>query len=279
MLKALIVSLVGAALCMWIAFCLLFWQGSWQLLYHPSSAVTHTPANAGDGFDDVAFATSEQGRPRLKGWWIPADANASLSGLTVLYLHGEKGNVGDAVDDLAALHALGVNMLAFDYRGYGQSEFARPSETHWRQDAEWALSYLTGVRHIAAKSIVLDGEGLGADLALEMAAAHPELAGVVVRDPVPDASNAIFNDARAKLVPARLLVRDRWEISAPAAALRVPSLWIEKAAASTHAEDSAYGNVKAAKMRAWIYGSSVEAASQTRQATSRWLGDLTEESK
>jgi len=31
-------ALVAAALCSWGTLCLLFWQGSWQLLYHPSRA-------------------------------------------------------------------------------------------------------------------------------------------------------------------------------------------------------------------------------------------------
>ena len=84
------------------------------------------------------------------------------------------------VDALARLHAVGVNVLAFDYRGYGQSAFVRPSEADLRQDAEWAFQYLSETRHIDRGAIVLDGEGLGANLALEVASAHPELAGVVL---------------------------------------------------------------------------------------------------
>ena len=140
----------------------------------------------------------------------------------MLYLHGQDGNLGDTVDALAQLHAAGVNVLAFDYRGYGQSQFVRPSEAHWRQDAEWAIQYLTETRHIDPGAIVLDGEGLGANLALEEAAAHPELAGVIVESPLEDPMSAIFNDARARLVPARLLVRDRYDLNAAAADVRVP---------------------------------------------------------
>ena len=63
----------------------------------------------------------------------------------------------------------GLNVFAFDYRGYGQSHFAHPSETRWREDAESALSYLTGTRHIPANAIILVGKDLGANLALEVA--------------------------------------------------------------------------------------------------------------
>ena len=224
LLGAVALTVASAALCAWGALCLLLWQGSWQLLYHPAGAVARTPASAGLAFDPAGFAATDAGMPRLAGWWIPAAPGAPFSRFTVLYLHGQDGNISDSVDALARLHRVGVNVLAFDYRGYGQSEFARPSEAHWRQDAEWALEYLTETRHIDRGAIVLDGEGLGANLALEVAAAHPELAGVVLDSPLENPMAAIFSDARARLVPAHLLVRDRYDILAPARALRIPSL-------------------------------------------------------
>ena len=220
------IAILAAGLCAWGVLCLLFWQGSWQLLYHPVSAITRTPASVGIAFDPVAFATTDSGESRLKGWWIPATADAPFSRLTVLYLHGQDGNLSGTVDTLAQLHAAGVNVLAFDYRGYGQSRFEHPSEARLREDAEWALAYLIGTRHVAASSIVVEGRSLGANLALEVAAAHPELAGVVLEEPLIDPAGAIFNDPRSRMVPAHALVSDRYELNAPATSLRIPSLWI-----------------------------------------------------
>jgi hypothetical protein len=217
-------TIAAAAVCGWCALCLLFWQGSWQLLYHPAAAVSRTPASAGLTYDPVEFDPSPEGASQLKGWWVPAAPGAAFGRYTVLLLHGQTGNIGDQVDALAQLHAVGVNAMAFDYRGYGQSQFARPSEEHWQQDAESALAYLTATRHVDAGAIIPDGEGLGANLALEVAAAHPELAGVILESPLESPMNAIFDDARAKMVPARLLVRDRYDTSAPARALRIRSL-------------------------------------------------------
>ena len=148
LVSAVALTIGAAALCGWCALCLLFWQGSWQLLYHPAAAVERTPAGVGLAFDPVGIASTDAGEPLLRGWWIPAAPGAASSRFTVLFLHGQNGNLGDTVDALARLHAVGVNVLVFDYRGYGQSQFARPSEAHWRQDAEWALEYLEGTRHI-----------------------------------------------------------------------------------------------------------------------------------
>jgi pimeloyl-ACP methyl ester carboxylesterase len=274
LLAAVSIALLGAALCAWGALCLLFWQGSWQLLYHPTSAVTRTPAAVGLAFDTVAFASTESGEPRLKGWWITAAPDARF---TVLYLHGQDGNLGDSLDALAALHALGLNVFAFDYRGYGQSQFQRPSEALWREDAEWALQYLTETRHIAAGTIILGGKNLGANLALELAAAHPELAGVVLESPLDTPMNAVFNDPRARLVPAHLLVRDRFDTDQAAAALKISSLWFEATIPPGQIglpdNPPAFRKVAPPKVLVWL-NSTRDSTKDTANALARWLDDL-----
>jgi uncharacterized protein len=222
LVSAISIAIGAAIVCTWLAICLMFWQGSWQLLYHPAAPVTRTPANIGLAFDNVEFAPDEDGTPQLKGWWIPGPPDARY---TAIFLHDAKGNLGDTLNDLRHLRSVGLNVLAFDYRGYGQSKFVHPSERHWREDAEAAIEYLTETRHIPSASLIVAGSGLGANLALEVAARHPELAGVVLDEPVTSPADAIFGDPRATLVPAHALVRDRWDGAAPARDLRIPSLW------------------------------------------------------
>ncbi len=267
---------VGAAgLWAWITLCLFFRQTSWQLLYHPSHKITETPANAGLAFNPVGFAATDTGAPQLRGWWIPAASGAPLSRYTVLYLHGRNGDLSDTVPALAAIHAAGVNLLAFDYRGYGQSEYARPTEAHWREDAQAALGYLTGMRHIASRAIVLDGAGLGANLALEVAAAHPELAGVVLDEPLASPLKAVFSDPRAQLVPARLLVRDRYRLKVPATKLRIPSLWLLAAQPSAHAPGPiAQAYAAATAPRKLVQLTATPAQQDSTQALATWLNSL-----
>jgi uncharacterized protein len=256
LVSALLCVIAAAGICAWAVLCLLFWQGSWQLLYHPATAIARTPSNAGVAFEPVAFGVNDEGLPSLKGWWIPAAPDAAQSRYTVLFFHSANGDLSDAIDSLARLQDVGVNVLAFDYRGYGQSQFVRPSETHWRQDAASALQYLTATRHIDAGSIVLDGEGLGANLALEVAAAHPELAGVVVESPIASPMDAVFHDARAQLVPARLLMRDRYNLAPAAKESRLPVLWFEWNAQNGRAwfndDPAAYQAITSRKTIVWL---------------------------
>ncbi len=257
LLLAITGALAAAALCVWGVLCLLYWQGSWQLLYHPSAVIARTPASAGLAFDAIGFATTPSGIARLSGWWIPAAPDAPESRYTVLYLHDRDGNLSNTVDALGQLHAAGVNVFAFDYRGYGQSLFAHPSEKRWLEDAGSAFAYLTATRHIDPHFLVVDGRGLGADLALEFAAAHPDLAGVVADSPLEDGARALLDDARARIVPAHLLARDRWDLTASAETLRIPSLWFLPFPARTQngapsENPPFFDKVTAPKMFVWL---------------------------
>jgi pimeloyl-ACP methyl ester carboxylesterase len=266
LLSAAGIVLLAAMAFAWMALCLLYWQGSWQLMYHPKAAITQTPASVGLTYDPIRFAAEETGTPQLTGWWIPSpDARC-----TALYLHGADGNLGDAVGDLAALHREGLAVFAFDYRGYGQSQPARPSEKQLRQDAEWALSWLTQTRHVESKNIVIYGSALGANLAAELAAQHRELAGVILDEPRMDAMAPVFTDSRSRLVPAHWLVADRYDLASPAAALRIPSLWLMPGgSANPHAFDS----VGSSHTAVWLRSPS-SSDPQFGETLHRWLDDL-----
>jgi hypothetical protein len=104
-----------------------------------------------------------------------------------------------------------------------------------------------------------------------VAATHPELAGVVAESHAADPVNAIFGDPRARLVPARLLVRDRYDLDAAAGALRVPSLWFERPMQDEESE--AYAKVAAQKMIVWV-NPSADANKQFEEVVSRWLDEM-----
>jgi hypothetical protein len=97
----------------------------------------------------------------------------------------------------------------------------------------------------------------------------------VVEAPLDAPMNAIFDDPRAHLVPAHLLVRDRFSMTAPAAALRIPSLWVLlNSPAGQAGTELAFQRVAAAKMRVSLPTSS-DGRKDFVNALTRWLDDLT----
>ncbi len=226
LLWALGITLAAAALCGYATFCLLFYQGQWQLILHPSRTIAATPASHGLQFDDIRFDYTETGSPRLDGWWIPAETDARWSAGTILYLHGGSGSLSDCVDDLATLHSLGINIFAFDYRGFGKSAGATPREQRMTEDADAAWTYLTETRHIPAKSIVVYGVGVAASLAADLAAKHPP-AGLILDGPSESARKIIGADARSHIVPG-FLITEHFDPTEPLQTLAVPKLFLDR---------------------------------------------------
>lgn len=237
LLKALGLTVLAAVICAWLALCLLYYQGSWQLVLRPSRTIDRTPAGLGIRFDEVRFDASQTGQPRLTGWWIPAAGSSEdtpgqtsprYGGDTILYLHGGTGSLSAAVPTLALLHAAGINVFALDYRGYGKSDpSSHPNSESMTADSTAALTYLEATRHISGDRIVPYGSGLAGSLAVAIAKRHAELPAVIVDNPDPDPTQTAIAAHPSRLVPIRLLYHEHFDIAGPLNSLSTPKLLIE----------------------------------------------------
>ena len=97
---------------------------------------------------------------------------------TVLFCHGNAGDIGDQVERAKVFHDMGLSVLVFDYRGYGKSE-GKPSEKGLYEDAEGAWRYLTEVKKIPAEKIIVAGHSLGGPVAAHVAKEHKPVAVVL----------------------------------------------------------------------------------------------------
>lgn len=131
-------------------------------IYFPQREVRATPADLGLAFEGVSFVTADD--VRLHGWFVPGTSSVSL-----LWFHGNAGNIGHRVPNLQALHReLGVSVFLFDYRGYGQSG-GSPTEEGTYRDAEAALAVLRARKEVDLTRIVYYGRSLGAAVAIDLA--------------------------------------------------------------------------------------------------------------
>lgn len=131
-------------------------------IYFPMKEITATPEEVGLSYEDVYFDTSDG--KCLNGWFIAGDED----GVTVILNHGNAGNIGHRLEKLLIFHNLGLNVLIFDYRGYGKSEGA-PSESGLYKDAMAAYIYLTEKRKVSEDQIVLYGESIGGAVVIDLA--------------------------------------------------------------------------------------------------------------
>jgi pimeloyl-ACP methyl ester carboxylesterase len=263
----------GGLALVYLTSCLLFWQGQWQILFKPSHKESVGPSTAGVQFEHFGFAVTETGQHTLDGWFIPAGSEGRYAGMTILYLHSMRdGSLSDTVPEILSLHRLGINVFAFDYRGFGFSDFARPSESLATQDTDAAWEYLVDTRHVPAASILIFGTGLGASLAAEAAARHPDAAGVVLDSPTPTALELLRVDPRSHWMPVRLLAHDQFDPGPVLTTLKQPKLFLLPPDTSSTAKQDA----KQASDPKLVVYLPASAGSAKSDALGRFLDELTQ---
>lgn len=220
-LKAVLSVIVLGLFCAYLTLCLYFYLGQWQFVLHPSRAVPQTPASLSLPFQDVRFGPGKSGEPELTGWYVPSDSSADP---TVLLLHNEAGSMSAALPAVATLHAAHLNVLVFDYRGYGRSDGRHPTERTMRQDTTSAYRYLIDTRHVRPTELLVDGLGLGASLATALCTQHPEIAGLVLQGADGDTATRVEADQRSRFVPVSWLFHERFPLADPLSRLHTPKL-------------------------------------------------------
>ena len=211
MLKILVIA--AAAYLVMVGF-MFVTQAS--LLYLPNVVgreLIAAPDGIGLEYEDVWLETSDG--VRIHGWFVPGDSTRTL-----LYFHGNAGNISHRLNTIRQFNQLGLSVFIIDYRGYGESE-GRPSEDGLYLDADAAWRYLAQDRAIPETDIIVFGRSLGGSLAAWLAAEHSPRALVVDSSftSVPD----IGADAYPWL-PVRLLARIQHPTRAHVTKARCPVL-------------------------------------------------------
>lgn len=150
-----------------------------NFIYFPSRAPGPSPAELGLSAEELHIATPDG--KSVHGYYIRSAAALTDARLTLLISHGNAGTVADRLPRAALFHrALAVDVLLYDYRGYGQSS-GSPTEEGTYIDARAAYDWLV-TRGVAPARIVLFGESLGCAVSLQLALDR-RVGGVVLEAP------------------------------------------------------------------------------------------------
>ena len=182
-----------------------------QLIYFPSQHLA-SPAEAGMPEMQTLRVTTGDGLT-LTFWYRPAGKGRP----TLVYFHGNGGNLSGRGFKVRPYLDAGFGVLLAAYRGYGGNP-GKPSETGLYADARAQLNFLKS-QGVEPRNWVLYGESLGSGVAVQMAyeqaGAGPQggspdpVGGVVLEAPFSSLADAA--QAHYPYVPARLLVRDRYD--------------------------------------------------------------------
>ncbi len=151
-----------------------------QWIFQPSERTWWGGQSAAEGMQDVwvPFRSAATGdEVKLHALWLPQPrADAPV----LLYLHGARWDVRGSAPRMRRMHELGFAVLGIDYRGFGRSSAALPSEALAGEDARAAWAWLAGQAPDALRFIF--GHSLGGAIAVQLAATVDDEAGLIVEN-------------------------------------------------------------------------------------------------
>lgn len=216
-----------------------------KLTYHPTRSFHVKGSELGRAWEEVAFATGDG--VQLNGWFYPADTNSPRSRLVMLICHGNGGNISHRLELYDILLQAGVNVFAFDYRGYGRSE-GRPGEEGTYRDAQAAHAWLRQ-RGFPATNIIAFGESLGGGVASELAV-RETVGGLVLQS-----TFTSVTDLGAELypfLPVRTIGSIRYDTRSKLPRIHAPVLLLHSRADSMIGFQHAERNCAAANEPKWL---------------------------
>jgi fermentation-respiration switch protein FrsA (DUF1100 family) len=142
-----------------------------KYVFFPERQLWVWPEDYGLKYEEVWFQALDG--ILLYGWWIQGGED------TLLFAHGNGGNISHRVDIAARFHNEGFSVFLFDYRGYGKSD-GEPTEKGTYKDAEGALQYLQKKLGNEASRIVPIGESMGGAIVVELCTHYDFRAAVLI---------------------------------------------------------------------------------------------------
>lgn len=204
-----ILRFLGVVALIWLALVALMWLFQRRLIYLPDTGTPTAPPQV-----EVIRATTADGVEHAL-WLVPAQGEAIARAVV---FNGNAGHKQHRLALAADLSEQGFEVLLFDYRGYGDTS-GRPSETGILVDGRTVVE----VAHDTELLVVYVGESLGAAVATRLAIERPP-AGLVLRSPFPSLADVARHHYR--IIPAGLLLRDRWQVEAIIGQVEAPVLVI-----------------------------------------------------
>ncbi len=268
---ALVVALV------YVAFAAMMTLIQDRQIYLPIATLVTTPDAHGLPYEEV-WLTADDG-VRIHGWYLPAPDGANADGRapTLLFLHGNAGNISHRIRSLRLFHELGLAVLIIDYRGYGQSE-GRPDEQGLYLDALAGWRHLRDERGIAADDIVVFGRSLGGAVAAWLAA-RERPGGVILESAFTSATD--LGRELYPWLPVRLLLRVDYDTLAAVPAIDAPLLIVhshdDEIAPFAHGRrlyEAAAGPRTLLELRGGHNDAFIVSAADYREGLSRFLAEV-----
>ncbi|HQR99131.1 MULTISPECIES: alpha/beta fold hydrolase [unclassified Polaromonas] len=182
-------------------------QRAW--IFQPSDRSWSGGLAAAEGMEDVwiGFKAKASGdeQATLHGLWLPAEQPKAP---VLLYLHGARFNVTGSAPRMRRMQELGFSVLGVDYRGFGKSTQALPSEESAYEDARAAWDWLA--KKYPDRPRYVFGHSLGGPIAINLATEVNDESGTIVEGTFTSIADVV-STSKWGWMPVSLLITQRFE--------------------------------------------------------------------
>jgi uncharacterized protein len=171
-----------------------------NLLYHPAEN-NYLEDKINFNYEEVWIETEKD--IKLKSWFIKKDLKKNK---TLIFFHGNAGNLFNRVHKLNELNKLDVNILVISWRGFSGNS-GKPTEKNLYSDSKQSVKWLNDLG-VSNDKIILYGESLGTGVAVELGQSNT-FNSIILESPFTSIAKA------AKIyypyLPINLLLKDRYD--------------------------------------------------------------------
>ena len=189
-----------------------------KIIFHPAKFPEGywNPVSLGLKVQDISFQSVDG--VNLHGWFVPTPSARA----TLLWFHGNAGNLSHRLDNIQRLLPLNLNIFIFDYRGYGKSE-GEPDEKGIYKDSQAAYNMILELEGVTVNSLFLFGRSLGGICATETALNNPAR-GLILESTFTSASD--MSRKIMPLIPLGWAIRSKLNAINKVAELKLPKLFL-----------------------------------------------------
>lgn len=199
-----LMTYVAFAVVAYLCIVIVMYVSQRNLMYHPDKNLGR-PLDSGLPEMVAVNLTNSEGM-KIVSWYKSASTNKP----TLVYFHGNAGNIGDRHDKVRPLLDHGIGVILVGYRGYGNNP-GNPTEEGLYADASLALDFLSRTG-IMPDHWVLYGESLGTAVAVEMAqrlSTVSPVAATILEAPFTSMADAA--KSHYPWLPVGILLKDRYD--------------------------------------------------------------------
>lgn len=196
----MLINLAGMSVALYLIVVAAAWLGQRHLMYVPDRTRIAPEAAGLQSVREQVLETSDDAR--IVTW----QAEGKPGWPTILYLHGNAGNLASRADRFQRYQSKGFALMMMSWRGYSGST-GSPTESNNVADARLAYDTLRA-QGVRPEDIVVYGESLGSGVAIQLAAERP-VAALVLDAPYTSIVDVAL--LTYPYLPVRPLLLDRYE--------------------------------------------------------------------